>query len=265
MKKMHLVALLAVACLPARAAFMPSAGSTLLRHPLPSVGSKLLRRPVRPCCTATAPRRASFEGMRHSHAAKPPSMLFGRWGAPAAAPVPRLRSSLLGVGWISWWSQVILSTISGVLLLFANSVTARPTAFTLVGRALALAGLAVAFASTLWTVGYARLAAVLAGDDAPTAAKAAERASGLVRVAVSLNVLGMVLCILAAEAIVGTLAAKALTQTTAGLGVAVSTVQPLDLLIVQANTNTIAAHFISLCSAMRLRSAAATCAAAVDA
>lgn len=191
-------------------------------------------------------------------------MLFGLWGAPAQAPLPRLGSSLRAIGWFSWWSQLILSTVSGVLLLFANSVTSRPTAFTLVGRALALAGLALGMASTLWTVSYARLAASLVGERAPTAAEAADRASGLVRVTVSLNVLGMVFCILAAEAIIGTLAAKALTQSTANLGVIANAVQPLDLLIVQANTNTIAAHFISLCSAMRLRGAASTCAEAAS-
>ena len=59
----------------------------------------------------------------------------------------------------SWWAQAILSTISGVLLLFANSVTASISTFALVGRALALGGLGCAIASTLWTWGYARLAA----------------------------------------------------------------------------------------------------------
>ena len=32
----------------------------------------------------------------------------------------RLKARLWGVGWLAWWTQIILSTISGVLLLFAN-------------------------------------------------------------------------------------------------------------------------------------------------
>ena len=48
-----------------------------------------------------------------------PQMLFGR----NEPPVQALRSSLFGIGWFSWWSQAILSTISSVLLLFANSVS----------------------------------------------------------------------------------------------------------------------------------------------
>lgn len=31
-----------------------------------------------------------------------------------------LKERLWGVGWLAWWSQIILSTISAVLLLFAN-------------------------------------------------------------------------------------------------------------------------------------------------
>lgn len=233
----------------------PSAGALALT----AAPSRLLPRPVLSC--AANQHRVTIPAT-HATRAAAPQMLFGMWGSPAEAPLPRLGASLRSIGWLSWWSQLILSTVSGVLLLFANSVTSRPTAFTLLGRGLALAGLALAFASTLWTVSYARLASSLIGDRAPTAAKAAEQTRGIVRVAVSLNVVGMVLCILAAEAIVGTLAAKALTQSTVSLGIVASAVQPLDLLIVQANTNTLAAHFISLCGAMRLRSAASTCATA---
>ena len=63
--------------------------------------------------------------------------------------------------------------------------------------------------------------------------------------------------------ITGTLAAKSLTMSQAAtLGVAASPVQAIDILVVQANTNTLAAHFASLCSCLRLRRRAEVCAAA---
>ena len=48
-----------------------------------------------------------------------PVMLFGREEPPVLA----LRSSLFALGWLSWWTQAILSTVSTVLFLFANSVS----------------------------------------------------------------------------------------------------------------------------------------------
>ncbi|KOO29683.1 copper uptake transmembrane transporter [Chrysochromulina tobinii] len=186
------------------------------------------------------------------------------WGG-SSEPVPKLRRGLLGIGWVSWWSQAILSTISAVLLLFANTVTVRPTALTILGRALTLGGLVAAIASTLWTVAYGRLARRLGRATPPTAEDAAERAANIATVGTWLNIVGMVLCLLGAEAIVGTLAAKAL-QSTSGTAITgsfiPSPVQALDLLIVQANTNTLLAHFISLCANMRLRGAATACEAA---
>lgn len=48
-----------------------------------------------------------------------PVMLFGREEPPVLA----LRSSLFALGWLSWWTQAILSTVSTVTFLFANSVS----------------------------------------------------------------------------------------------------------------------------------------------
>ena len=40
--------------------------------------------------------------------------------------------------------------------------------------------------------------------------------------------------------------------------------QALDLLIVQANTNTLAAHFVGLCASLRLLRAASACEDLID-
>ena len=66
-----------------------------------------------------------------------------------------------------------------------------------------------------------------------------------------INIFGMFITLLGAEQIIGLLAAKALTMQGVspfanGLNSAVQTLQPLDILIVQANTNTLLSHFISL-------------------
>ncbi len=79
-------------------------------------------------------------------------------------------------------------------------------------------------------------------------------------IGVTLNLLGMLVTLIGAEQIVGLLAAKVLTmqgitpfQASFGLGLGggsgglgAQSVQPLDVLIVQANTNTLLSHFLSL-------------------
>ena len=76
-----------------------------------------------------------------------------------------------------------------------------------------------------------------------------------VRVQVTINLWGLLTTLLAAEEIVGSLAIKVLT--TFGVGAAASLynapllgLQPLDILVVQANTNTLLAHFVSLATAL---------------
>ena len=113
----------------------------------------------------------------------------------------KMRSRLWGVGWLAWWSQVILSSVSGVLLLFANSVSHTGNAATLAGRLLALAGLAAAFVSTFWSWGYTRLSLRLERRSTP-AADAAAKALRALRIGRAINLLGMGLSILGAEAIV---------------------------------------------------------------
>ena len=260
----HHLALLSLAALALPiAAFSPAASSLLA----PAASSLLVPRSrpalallgkAQPPCSSTAPFTA------RSGAARSPAtrLLFG----PDKQPVETLRTALLTTGWLSWWAQAILSTISGVLLLFANSVSSSISTFALVGRAFALGGLGCAIASTLWTWSYARLAKKLGRTPDAKPADAAEKAMGIVRFGITLNMAGMLLCIVGAEAIVGTLAAKALTMSqSAALGVAASPVQALDMLIVQANTNIIFSHFVSLAACMRMRAAAKACDDAVKA
>jgi hypothetical protein len=76
-----------------------------------------------------------------------------------------------------------------------------------------------------------------------------------VKVGTSINLLGMLVTLIGAQVIVGTLAAKVLSMQgvspfgvggAAAAAVATQTLQPLDILVVQANTNTLLSHFIGL-------------------
>jgi len=72
-----------------------------------------------------------------------------------------------------------------------------------------------------------------------------------IRVGVSLNLIGMLVTLLGAEQTVGVLAIKVLTAGRLQASMIPATIdglQPLDILVVQANTNLLFSHFCSLCS-----------------
>lgn len=184
-------------------------------------------------------------------------------------PIVREASlTLRRTSWISWWAQVILTSVSGITLLFAKSVmkagsTQQGKLVPPGGFFLAGSGVFLSVLSIFWTWGGARLSRRLLRNKNPKTTKPYTRikVATMIRRAISigsyLNIMGMFITLIGAEQIVGLLAAKALTSqgispfgvavSGAGLGtIASQTLQPLDILVVQANTNTLLSHFVSL-------------------
>jgi Protein of unknown function (DUF3611) len=157
--------------------------------------------------------------------------------------------------WLSWWSQVILTVVSSVTLLFARNVRRlqilRSNGSVSGGSGLILAGMGiiVSFLSILWTWGGARLGRKLATPKHNTTGRisAANMIRRVLTVGISINVIGMALALLGAEQIVGGLAIQVLSQQ-GGLDRTIlqQSIQPLDILTVQGNTNTLLSHFGSL-------------------
>jgi len=171
------------------------------------------------------------------------------------------------LSWFSWWAQVILTTISSVILLFARSIgaaaaaesnggsamikgTAPPAGFLLGGI-----GIVLSVASIFWTWGKARLSNRLLGGRT-SRIQGANLLRRAITVGSALNLAGMLATLLGTFVIIGGLATKVLTAGLGGGGavvmgggpnaVALQTVQPLDILIIQANANTLLSHFVSL-------------------
>ena len=168
------------------------------------------------------------------------------------------------LSWLTWWSQLILTTVSSVTLLFARNVIGlsqtQTSSNVLPNFLLAGTGIAISFASIFWTWANRRLSRrmlMLRKNKQQPALSKLQAASMLrksIQVGVTLNLVGMLFCLLSAEQIVGTLAIKVLTsaapaRTTMALlesSSGSSFLQPLDILVVQANTNTLFSHFTSL-------------------
>jgi len=160
------------------------------------------------------------------------------------------------IGWLSFGLQVAFGAVSGVALLFAsssspaNEKTSNPgTGF---GIFLAVCGVLVLCVSAFLAFRLTRIANRL---EAPNPNRHPNKANTIkiLRIALITSLVGMSLTLLGAEATIGVLLAKALTLPQ---GVAVYNaeriIRPLDVLVVQANINVIAAHFVGIVASLWL-------------
>ena len=156
------------------------------------------------------------------------------------------------MGWISFWMQVVLGVISSLALLFAvASLTARSGGNTDPGAGAGLffsaCGLVAVYLGAYWAFRYTRIARHLRGRDESRRPKPKD-AIRILKFGLYISMGGMLLTLLGAEAIVGSLLAKALLQPQGaaffgGAGNVNQYVQSLDIFVVQATTNILLAHF----------------------
>jgi len=168
------------------------------------------------------------------------------------------------VTFLSWWTQVILTVVSSVTLMFTRnvmnietvSVTAaaatasRSTSALVPNYFLAGSSIVLSFGSIFWTWATRRLSRRLVRKPT-TRIQAANMLRKSITLGTYLNLAGMTLSILGAAQIIGSLAIKVLTtsanpaQTMYQQG-GIMLIQPLDILVVQANNNTLFSHFCSI-------------------
>lgn len=165
-------------------------------------------------------------------------------------------------GWISFWSQLVLGVVSTVVLIVANfsrgtgDATGASKVGTGFGVFFAVCGLVALGISIYWAFRYVRIARQLRDPNTSLRPSKADTIQ-LLQLGIMLNLVGMLLTIVGAEAIVGGLIARSIAQPQAyplyGNN-AIPIIRPLDFFVVQANTNTIAGHFAGLVSSFWLLS-----------
>jgi hypothetical protein len=161
-------------------------------------------------------------------------------------------------GWISFWIQLVLGVVSGVILLLFAISSQRPgspgnnpgTGF---GTFLAICGLIGLGAGIYLAFRYTRIGNQLQSSNPSNRPRKNETVQVL-RLGLWINLAGILVTLFGAQAIVGTLAARAITQTQ--FFFAAQNNQPfisgLDMFVVQANINTISAHFAGLLASLWL-------------
>lgn len=176
--------------------------------------------------------------------------------------VQRVALAFRRTGWISFWAQLVPGVISAGSLIFASFGLAAATTTpgvpsptsteTGTGAFFSTLGLIALAASVFWAFRYARLGRRLQTADTRVRPKRGE-AFQLLRVGLMINLAGMLLTFLGAQAIIGSLVIKASAQGFAIFsGSAARFVNPLDMLLVLATTNINMAHFIGIVASLWL-------------
>jgi len=162
-------------------------------------------------------------------------------------------------GWISFWAQLVLGVVATVILGFASFSRDVASNQKGVGTGLGIFFAVVAVitlgASIFWAFRYTRISRQLQSSNPNNRPRKADTIQ-LLRLGLSINLVGLLLSLVGAQAIVGALLAKSLTLPQAGVGVyqidPSRIIRPLDIFVVQANTNTVAAHFAGLIGSLWL-------------
>ncbi|HEY9724851.1 MAG TPA: DUF3611 family protein [Chroococcales cyanobacterium] len=159
-------------------------------------------------------------------------------------------TALKKIGWIGFWVQLGLLVVSGGIILFAlanprlNLKVSNPMSEA--SLFFAVGGLLVLGLSIYWNWRYTGVAKWLKVPHLAIYPKKSD-VIRLLQQGLLVNAVGTILTLLSVAASIGTLLTKSLAQVE-GLAIdnASQFVAPMDMLIVQANINTIIAHFVGI-------------------
>lgn len=175
--------------------------------------------------------------------------------SPKSPKIQKISATLRQLGNIGFWLQTFLGVISTVLLLIAGSaiVSGREkTPGIELGIFCAFCGVILLGLGVIFSFRYIQIAKKI---QTANLAKRPTKAGTLklMRYGLIINLVGMLVSILGAEALSGIVLLKTLSLPQVTLGADPDRfVNSVDLLIVQANTNTIAAHFAGIVTSLVL-------------
>ena len=173
--------------------------------------------------------------------------------------IQNLNRLLMRCTFISVWCQGILAVISGIILIFANTVRMSNNTniqlFWSSGFAFSMISVIISIINTYWTLCIKGLSRRITKNDIETS-KILPTIRKYSKISIMFSLVGMLITLLSAEIIVGNLIQKVLFQgpilnpfqTLSPTIISSNSLQALDIFLVQANTNTLVGHFIPLVS-----------------
>ncbi|MDB9322198.1 DUF3611 family protein [Nodularia spumigena CS-591/04] len=161
--------------------------------------------------------------------------------------IPKIAHQIRLTGWVMLWVQLALALVSGLLLLFSSTgrnFANQPNPGLGIGVIWAIIGILLLLFSVFWDFRYTRIGRRL-GNINPTLHPSKADTTRAIRMGILVSLIGIFITILGAGTSVSVLVAKAVSQPP---GVAITDpnkiIRALDVFIVVANINGIAAHFV---------------------
>ncbi|MDB9538638.1 DUF3611 family protein [Anabaenopsis tanganyikae CS-531] len=155
-------------------------------------------------------------------------------------------------GWISFWVQLVLGVVSAIIVLLFAIFSQRPNSAnnnpgTGFGVFLAVCGILILGGGIYLAYRYTIIGNQLQSPNPKNRPRKSETLEVL-RLGLWINLLGMLVTLLGSQAIVGTLVARSISPQAATTQLFDPTriISGLDMLVVQANINTVSAHFAGL-------------------
>jgi Protein of unknown function (DUF3611) len=169
------------------------------------------------------------------------------------AALRQLGKQFKGVGWVSFWAQLVLAVVAGVMFIAALPFAGQANPASGGSTLFALLGLGVLAYSIYRCLGYVKIGRQLTEANPSFRPKKPDTLKYLWMSLIT-SCAGLLLVILAAEALTGALLGKAVSAPLAlfspdALG---KLIQPLDIALVLANTHLVAAHFIGIVTGLWL-------------
>jgi Protein of unknown function (DUF3611) len=182
--------------------------------------------------------------------------------SPNTPNLKQVSKTFRWVGWVSFWVQAVLAIISGVIFVFAGvalamgrSASGESTANPATGGGVlfALVSLVILFYGIYQSFEYVRLGRKLKDQNPNLRPKKVDTIRLLWR-SLTVRASGLMMAVVAAEAIAGVLLGKSFQAVGAifSPGSQLQLIQPLDIFLVLANTHLITAHFIGAISTLWL-------------
>ena len=168
----------------------------------------------------------------------------------ARTPAPMLHgiaNTIRLTGWATLWVQLLLAVVSGLVLLFAatsRSFSSQQNPGIGVGIFWAVGGILALLLSIYWDFRYTRIGRSLDNPNSVLHPSKADTTT-IIRLGIIIGLVGILLTILGAGVTVAVLVAKSISQPP---GVTIidpyRVIRPLDVFVMLANINGIAAHFV---------------------
>ncbi len=173
--------------------------------------------------------------------------MTGELGYSLPPAIRRIATNFRLVGWVGLWSQVVVGVIS--TLLFIVNALEPNTSLSNTGADLFHAlGILFVFISAFWGFRYVRLGRRLRTSNPDLRPKPKDAAQA-VRIGILISLVGMLLTIIGAEAMVATLWLRSLRQVATFGGISQDSsafINAADVAVVFSVINTMFAHLIGL-------------------